>query len=86
MVPTTLLLASLAFPQGTDTLSSTAAANRELVIGVDAFRYGVLYWDAIPQPVEEEAEPVRQGPARKLDGRSARCRDESQPVRRQPHD
>ena len=39
MVPTTLLLASLAFPQGTDTLSSTAAANRELVIGVDAFRY-----------------------------------------------
>ena len=42
MVPTTLLLASLAFPQGTDTLSSTAAANRELVIGVDAFRYGVL--------------------------------------------
>ena len=52
MVPA-LLLASLAAPQSGEELSSTADGTRDLVIGVDPARYGVLYWDAMPQPDQE---------------------------------
>ena len=52
MVPA-LLLASLAAPQSGEELSSTADGTRDIVIGVDRARYGVLYWDAMPQPDQE---------------------------------
>ena len=51
MVP--WVLAVLAATRSDSDLSSTATAQRELVIGVDPLRYGVLNWDAIPQPEEE---------------------------------
>lgn len=49
-----LLFASLAAPQSPGQLSFTAAATRELVIGVDPARYdGLYYWNAMPQPDQE---------------------------------
>ena len=32
---------------------TSATAHRELVVGVDPARYGVLYWSAMPQPDQE---------------------------------
>ena len=48
-----VVLASFAAPQSASQLSSSATANRELVIGVDPVRYGTLYWNAMPQPDQE---------------------------------
>ena len=48
-----VVLASFAAPQSASQLSSSATANRELVIGVDPVRYGTLYWNEMPQPDQE---------------------------------
>ena len=57
MVPAVALMASFMLlsvqAAARSELSLTASGTHDIVIGVDPARYGILYWNAMPQPDQE---------------------------------
>ena len=57
MVPVVTLMASFMLlsvqAAARSELSLTASGTHDIVIGVDPARYGILYWNAMPQPDQE---------------------------------